>query len=549
MEWLFVSLFVGLSVGSFNDEAPQWSSTYSVKGVLTIPFAEIQEPFTAYYDAEVGKSRIDYYNGMDKTYQLPSEGGPYGTMLKIIPMTDEHVKNQINCFAVNGSQEAPVKIQSILPDLTGFSHIGEVEWKGQKCQKWQKKEAIGHKVNKYTMWMTLVKSNNNQQFMGVPVHYEMKGFNSLLGSHYDHYYLEYKGYDASKPDPRMFDDYKSTMTCHDWPGPGMEHVYTMNPAREFINNHMDHVDKTFEVFKNRHGKRYRNDNDMENRKDIYRQNMRFVHSKNRQGLTFKLATNHLADWTDSEMSVMRGRLHSTEYNGGAPFKYSKYELNSVPSTLDWRLYGAVTPVKDQSVCGSCWSFGTVGTLEGANFLSTGQLVRFSQQALVDCSWGFGNNGCDGGEDFRVYQFMLKHGGIPSEDSYGPYLGQDGYCHLDQTDMAFQIDHYVNVTSGDLNAVQVALAKHGPLSVGIDASHKSLSFYSSGIYYEPECDNSPDGLDHAVLAVGYGEINGQKYWLVKNSWSTYWGNDGYVLMSQKDNNCGVATAATFVVPKK
>ena len=90
--------------------------------------------------------------------------------------------------------------------------------------------------------------------------------------------------------------------------------------------------------------------------------------------------------------------------------------------MDWRLYGAVTPVKDQASCGSCWSFGSVGTLEGTNYLQTGNLVRFSQQALVDCSWGFGNNGCDGGEDFRVYEFMMKHGGIPTENSYGPYLG-------------------------------------------------------------------------------------------------------------------------------
>ena len=94
----------------------------------------------------------------------------------------------------------------------------------------------------------------------------------------------------------------------------------------------------------------------------------------------------------------------------------------------------VTPVKDQSVCGSCWSFGTVGTLEGANFLATGNLVPLSQQALVDCSWGFGNNGCDGGEDFRVYQFMMKHGGIPTADSYGRYLGADGFCHMNDPDV-------------------------------------------------------------------------------------------------------------------
>ena len=107
--------------------------------------------------------------------------------------------------------------------------------------------------------------------------------------------------------------------------------------------------------------------------------------------------------------------------------------------------------------------------------------------------------------------------------------------------------YKNVTSGDLNALKVAIAKHGPISVGIDASHRSLSFYSHGVYYEDQCLNTPDGLDHAVLAVGYGTIGKDEYWLVKNSWSTYWGDDGYVLMSQNDNNCGVATAPTFVIP--
>merc|ERR1712137_1245380 len=99
---------------------------------------------------------------------------------------------------------------------------------------------------------------------------------------------------------------------------------------------------------------------MGHRRNIFRQNMRFIHSINRAGLTYK---------------------------------------------MDWRLYGAVSSVKDQAVCGSCWSFGTVGTLEGSLFLKTGKLTRLSQQALVDCSWGFGNNGCDGGEDFRVYEWI------------------------------------------------------------------------------------------------------------------------------------------------
>jgi C1A family cysteine protease len=285
--------------------------------------------------------------------------------------------------------------------------------------------------------------------------------------------------------------------------------------------------------------------EQEKRLNLFRHNFRFIHSKNRQGLTYKLAVNHLADRSDDEIRVLRGKQYTRGYNGGSPFPYKSTDYTKLPGSLDWRLYGAVTPVKDQSVCGSCWSFGTIGAVEGAHFLKTGNLVRFSQQALIDCSWGYGNNGCDGGEDFRSYQWMMKHGGIPSADSYGPYLGIDGYCHVQNTTMGTKITGYVNVTSGDLNALKLAIVKHGPISVGIDASHKTLSFYANGVYFEPKCGNKEDQLDHAVLAVGYGILNGQKYWLIKNSWSTYWGNDGYVLMSQKDNNCGVATSPTYV----
>jgi len=521
---------------------PAWPKTYTVSGFLILPYAEIMEKFEAYYDEDAGKSRIDYYDGLDKTFQLANEN----KLVKIVPMTTETVWNQRNCFAASGTSAEPVQVQSILPDLTGFNLLGQDVKNGQSCQKWQKKDKIGNKVNKYTMWIRMVDN------IATPVFYEMKGFNSLLGSHYDHYYLEYDAnFNTDRPDAKVF-EYEtsgSKMKCHGFPGPGFDHTYTMNPMREFVNHHHNHVKEAFEIFEVKHGKRYRDTEDRWNRRDIFSQNMRFIHSKNRQHLSYSLAPNHLTDMTESEMAMLRGKLQTTGYNGGAPFEYTSEELASTPDALDWRLYGAVTPVKDQASCGSCWSFGTVGTLEGAHFLQTGDLVRFSQQSLMDCSWGFGNNACDGGEDWRVYKFLLAHQGIPTEDSYGPYLGNDAECRINDTniEIGFQIKGYVNVTSGSNEATQVAIAKHGPLSVSIDAGHRSLSFYSSGVYFEPECNNTPEGLDHSVLAVGYGQINGQRYWLIKNSWSTYWGNDGYVLMSQKDNNCGVATMPTFVIP--
>jgi len=532
---------LSLKHSSSSSSPPVWSSTYSVQGVLSIPFAEITEPFDAWADMAGKKSRIDYYGGMVKTFQR-GDVGQFGTIVKVAPMTNEIVVNQISCFQVNGSDDMTILPQSILPDIFEFELIGNEYKEGQDCEKWRKTEQIGQKVNKYTIWLKLVKT------VATPIHYEMRGYNSLLGSHYDHYFITYDKFSPEVPDDAVFADYDAS-SCHGWPGPGKDHVYTMNPMKEFVDSHTQHVTDTFDQFKQRHGKVYVDGGDEQNRLDVYRQNLRFIHSKNRQGLTYSLAANHMADFTDTEMRTIRGKLFDPElkYNGGQEFRYTEDDLDQAPDTLDWRLYGAVTPVKDQSVCGSCWSFGTVGTLEGTLYLHTGSLVRLSQQALVDCSWGFGNNGCDGGEDFRAYEWMMKHGGIPTEDSYGPYLGQDSYCRLNQSTMGLKISGFVNVTSGDLGALKVAIAARGPVSVAIDASHKSLSFYSNGVYYEPKCSSDLDGLDYAVLAVGYGSIAGQNYWLVKNSWSTYWGNDGYVLMSQMDNNCGVATSATYVIP--
>jgi len=521
---------------------PQWSDTYSLQGILRIPFAEVEEPFAAWADLKNKKSRIDYYGGMVKTFQR-GDIGDFGAMVKIVPMTNEVVTNQMNCFQINGSSpEEQVEPQSMLPSLDGFYHLGQEFKNGDNCDKWRKEETIGEKVNRYTMWIRDVEG------VPIPVHYEMRGFNNLLGSHYDHYYVSYYKFSSETPEGSVFDDFLAN-NCHDWPGPGHEHVYQMNPMKEFIHNYDNHVRASFDDFIVKHNKWYNNKKEAEQRHVNFKHNMRFIHSKNRQGLSYKLGVNHLADHSDAELRTLRGRIHdpNLKFNGGSEFNLKKEKLSSIPDTLDWRLYGAVTPVKDQSVCGSCWSFGSVGSLEGTLFLHTGELVRLSQQALVDCSWGYGNNGCDGGEDFRVYQWMMKHGGIPTEDSYGPYLGQDGYCHLDRASMALKIKGWVNVTSGDVDALKLAIANKGPISVAIDASHKSLSFYSNGVYYEPECNNDMDGLDHAVLAVGYGTIAGQDYWLVKNSWSTYWGNDGYVLMSRKNNNCGVATAATYVIP--
>ncbi|XP_044742976.1 digestive cysteine proteinase 1 [Chrysoperla carnea] len=547
--FLYFALIIYCSAYKCQVTDPVWSKTYTVQGTILIPYAELVEPFCAWYDGVSKASRIDYYGGMVKTYQLAKEND-YGVSIKIAPITTEEQLNSITCLQVNGTGENPITPQNVLPDLRGFTCVGEEIIDGIKTEKLQFKQEFGNKINKYTMWLRY-KKNSDGGFTPIPVRYEMKGFNSLLGSHYDHYYLNYDYFDNSDIASEVF-EVANNMTCVGFPGPGDKHIYTFNPMREFMLPHYEgHVDFEFDKFKSKHNRQYETKLEHEKRKEIFRQNLRFIHSKNRAQLGYSLGVNHLADHTELELKALRGKQYTSGYNGGNPFPYSELDIKKalvtiLPDQLDWRLFGAVTPVKDQSICGSCWSFGTVGAIEGAYFLKNGgNLVRLSQQALIDCSWGYGNNGCDGGEDFRAYQWMLKHGGIPTEEEYGPYLGQDGYCHANNVSLVAKITGFVNVTTNNQDALRLAIAKHGPISVAIDASHKTFSFYSNGLYYEPKCKNGPDELDHAVLAVGYGVMNGQLYWLVKNSWSTYWGNDGYILMSAKNNNCGVMTDPTYV----
>jgi len=546
--FLFAHLISGMAVqgdgkakeNGIHERAPVWGIRYKVSGTLRLPYAQIEEPFVAWYDATKNRSRMDFYGGMDIVVQR-GDLGVGGQTFKISPMTNEKVQNMKSCFLINGTKQAKITPQASLPDATKFQLHGIASYKGVYVEDWRLVQERGQKVNKYTLY---IKKDNKQ-----PVYYEMHGYDSLLGSHFDDYKITYDSYTTEYEDS-IFDAPIKGMKCGGFPGPGHEGRILANPMQEFIHpTNEDHLYPMFNDFANKYKKSYVNRDHLEfhRRQENFKHNLRFIHSTNRKGLTYKVQVNHLADQTQEELRKLRGRKKTDgKYNGGMEFK-STVHPKEIPASMNWRLYGAVTPVKDQAVCGSCWSFGATGTIEGTLFLKTGKLVRLSQQNLVDCSWGFGNNGCDGGEEFRAYEWIMKHGGLATEDSYGRYLGANGRCHFSDKGVVIgaKLTGYVNITSGDLNQLREAIALKGPISVGIDAAHLSLSFYAHGVYYEPKCGNKPEDLDHAVLAVGYGVMNGEPYWLIKNSWSTYWGNDGYVLMSQKNNNCGVATAATYV----
>jgi len=274
---------------------------------------------------------------------------------------------------------------------------------------------------------------------------------------------------------------------------------------------------------------------------VFKSNMDFIDDWNTKGF-HTVGINKFADLTSAEFNAIYNGMHVT---------VNPSTIHYVPSvttdTVNWVTKGAVTPIKNQQQCGSCWAFSAVAGTEGANFLASGKLTSLSEQNLVDCSTAQGNQGCNGGLMTQAFDY-IEIAGIDSEASY-PYTAQDGTCKFSTANVAGHVKSYSNVASGNEADLATTIGL-GPTSVAIDASHNSFQLYKSGIYYEPAC--SASALDHGVTAVGYGTTTAAKdneYYIVKNSWGTDWGMAGYIQMSRnRRNNCGIATMASLPVDK-
>jgi cathepsin L len=305
----------------------------------------------------------------------------------------------------------------------------------------------------------------------------------------------------------------------------------------------DPLTGVFSQWMRTHAKSYSNE-EFIYRWNVWRENQLFIDAHNRQNHTYTLAMNQFGDFTAAEFSKLYKGLsfdYSAHLQKAKFAQAAEQPVVGLPSDFDWRQKGAVTHVKNQGQCGSCWSFSTTGSTEGANFLKTGRLVSLSEQNLIDCSGSYGNNGCNGGLMDYAFEYIINNKGIDTEASY-PYQTAQYTCRYNPANSGGSLTKYTDVTSGSELALLNAVAIE-PTSVAIDASHNSFQFYSSGVYYESACSSSQ--LDHGVLAVGWGTESGQDYWLVKNSWGADWGLQGYIKMARnRNNNCGIATAASY-----
>jgi KDEL-tailed cysteine endopeptidase len=254
-----------------------------------------------------------------------------------------------------------------------------------------------------------------------------------------------------------------------------------------------------------------------------------------------MGVNQFTDLTPEEFKaqMIRGLKAPVGSFGCGTFSNS---ASGTPTAIDWRTKGAVTTVKDQGQCGSCWTFSSTGAMEGAWAIAKGQLIDLAEQELVDCAGlKYGSMGCSGGQMEGAFKFIIENGQCAAS-SY-PYTAKDGTCH--SCSAVAHATSCADVKPNDQLSLKAAVAKQ-PVAVAIEADTKYFQSYSGGVLTSSSCGTS---LDHGVLAVGYGEENGQKYWLVKNSWGTSWGEQGYVKIGRSESTndagiCGIAMDPSF-----
>ena len=310
-----------------------------------------------------------------------------------------------------------------------------------------------------------------------------------------------------------------------------------NPLAPIKTVSQDEIEELeFQNFMARHNKHYEAD-EYQTRFKIYRDNTAFIRVYNQRNLNWYLGVNEFADMTFEEFKQI---YTPTKFDLDRPRNPQPVANLEVPSSVDWRKKGAVTQVKNQGQCGSCWSFSTTGSVEGAWFLAGNDLVSLSEQELVDCSVSYGNRGCQGGFMDYAFKYIIANG-ITSEKNY-PYDAKQGECQQDKVkDVVAKISNYTDVKPEDPQSLMAAVSQQ-PVSVAVEADQWVWQFYFGGVV-DNYCGTN---LDHGVLIVGYDNSATPPYYIVKNSWGPGWGIDGYIKIGIKDGKgvCGIQVTPSY-----
>jgi len=304
------------------------------------------------------------------------------------------------------------------------------------------------------------------------------------------------------------------------------------------------VELAFGNFVQTFGRVYSSEEERAEKFATFRRHFDFIEAENSKGHSYTLGITEFSDQEPHEFKSHHLGLAKSNplLLPGAHLGTHEYSGAELPSDVDWVSAGAVTNPNNQGQCGSCWAFSTTGAVEGAWQLATTQLVPLSEQQLVDCSRE--NNACDGGMMDSAFEFLQKQD-ICAEATY-PYRAKKGRClpNCDPVISKGGVTGYKDVAADSVEALQEAVAQQ-PVSVAIEADQLSFQLYTKGIL-SGDCGSK---LDHGVLCVGYGTDAGVDYWKIKNSWSSSWGDGGFLRIQRgksDDGECGVKLMASYPV---
>lgn len=468
----------------------EWPASYSFRGTWKVPYTNLSN--TLIVSHEPHRQYTSEANGLLRQWNTgPEEHFHRKTVAAY---------NKTICYGYGPDRTWDIEMTKFLPDPTGYRQIeGLHAYNGRLCRLYEKTEATG-KTQTWRMYVDNITSD--------PVAYVAQAI-SLYGSHYDLYVLEIKEFSRTPLSgvwvlPSVCDG-----PIEDDPYPGSQYdLFFPKDDVAIAKNAME---------MSRKGKNHA---------------VKYQHMD-----VSRLRETILARKTAPKPSNFIDDVCKAYHYTGA--------FDPMPENFSWRDQGKVGPPRDQVACGSCWAFGTAEVLEGAFTNLNGQIREVSVNQIMDCTWEAGNFGCQGGEvGPALSSYMLHNRTIAWEKDY-PYLGVSGMCNPRIENPAGVVKDCWHVDR-NRNAVKEALMKFGPLAISINVIEDML-FYTDGVFDNEACTGTDSEMIHIVLLTGWKVIDGKEAWEVKNSWSTYWGNEGYIYIQSEEQewNCGVTTRAVAV----